>query len=104
MPGSPTLRGKFFPIHRRGRSCGLSFYRSAMELWTTGLPETGAATAQAARAEANGWDGITFVDSQNLIGDPFVATALVVLCAATVASIVPATRAMRVDPVRTLRR
>ena len=47
-----------------------------MELWTAGLPETGAAMAQAARAEANGWDGITFVDSQNLIGDPFVAVAL----------------------------
>ena len=29
-----------------------------------------------ARAEAAGWDGITFTDSQNLVGDPFVAIAL----------------------------
>jgi 5,10-methylenetetrahydromethanopterin reductase len=27
-------------------------------------------------AERLGWDGITFVDSQNLVGDPFVAVAL----------------------------
>jgi 5,10-methylenetetrahydromethanopterin reductase len=32
--------------------------------------------AQAQRAEALGWDGITFTDSQNLVGDPFVAVAL----------------------------
>jgi 5,10-methylenetetrahydromethanopterin reductase len=31
---------------------------------------------QAQRAEEQGWDGITFVDSQNLVGDPFVAFAL----------------------------
>jgi putative ABC transport system permease protein len=34
----------------------------------------------------------------------FVATAFVMLCAATIASIVPAMRAMQVDPVRTLKR
>ena len=37
------------------------------------IPETGTAVAQAQRAEAQGWDGITFTDSQNLVGDPFVA-------------------------------
>jgi 5,10-methylenetetrahydromethanopterin reductase len=47
-----------------------------MELWTMRIPETGTAVAQAQRAEAQGWDGITFTDSQNLVGDPFVAVAL----------------------------
>jgi len=47
-----------------------------MELWTMRIPEIGTAVAQAARAEAIGWDGITFTDSQNLVGDPFVAVAL----------------------------
>lgn len=47
-----------------------------MELWAMGIPEIGAAVGQAQRAEAAGWDGISFVDSQNLVGDPFVAIAL----------------------------
>lgn len=47
-----------------------------MELWTTTMPEVGTAEGQAAHAEAAGWDGIAFVDSQNLVGDPFVAVAL----------------------------
>src|SRR3954453_23430017 len=47
-----------------------------MELWTRRIPETGTAVIQAERAETAGWDGITFTDSQNLIGDPFVAVAL----------------------------
>jgi 5,10-methylenetetrahydromethanopterin reductase len=47
-----------------------------MELWATRLPEIGTVTVQAERAEAAGWDGITFTDSQNLVGDPFVAVAL----------------------------
>src|SRR5450631_1564774 len=47
-----------------------------MELWTMRIPEIGTATAQAERAEGLGWDGITFTDSQNLVGDPFVAVAL----------------------------
>jgi 5,10-methylenetetrahydromethanopterin reductase len=47
-----------------------------MELWTMGIPEIGTVTAQAERAERRGWDGITFTDSQNLVGDPFVAVAL----------------------------
>jgi 5,10-methylenetetrahydromethanopterin reductase len=46
-----------------------------MELWAMGMPEIRSAVAQAERAEAAGWDGITFTDSQNLVGDPFVAIA-----------------------------
>ena len=41
-----------------------------------GIPEIGTVVAQAERAERAGWDGITFIDSQNLVGDPFVAVAL----------------------------
>lgn len=47
-----------------------------MELWTTRIPEAGTAVAQAQRAEQAGWAGVTFTDSQNLVGDPFVAAAL----------------------------
>jgi len=47
-----------------------------LELWATRTPEAGAVERIAARAEAAGWDGITFTDSQNLIGDPFVAVAV----------------------------
>jgi 5,10-methylenetetrahydromethanopterin reductase len=47
-----------------------------MELWTMRIPEIGTVIAQAQRAEDLGWDGITFTDSQNLVGDPFVAVAL----------------------------
>jgi len=47
-----------------------------VELWTTTMPEVGTAEMQATRAEVAGWDGITFTDSQNLVGDPFVAVAL----------------------------
>jgi 5,10-methylenetetrahydromethanopterin reductase len=47
-----------------------------MELWTMRIPETGTAVDQARRAEEAGWDGVTFTDSQNLVGDPFVMTAL----------------------------
>ncbi len=47
-----------------------------MELWTITMPEAGRAVAQATRAERQGWDGIAFTDSQNLVGDPFVAAAL----------------------------
>ena len=43
-----------------------------MEMWATRIPETGTAVVQAERAERAGWDGITFTDSQNLVGDPFV--------------------------------
>ena len=47
-----------------------------MEIWTVRTPETGTAERQAERAEAAGWDGVAFTDSQNLVGDPFVAAAL----------------------------
>jgi 5,10-methylenetetrahydromethanopterin reductase len=48
----------------------------SMELWSTRTPEVGIAEQQAERAERAGWDGITFTDSQNLVGDPYVAVAL----------------------------
>jgi len=48
----------------------------SLQLWTMGLPEPGSAPFQAELAQLAGWDGITFVDSQNLVGDPFVAIAL----------------------------
>jgi 5,10-methylenetetrahydromethanopterin reductase len=47
-----------------------------LELFTSSIPETGYAERMAERAEAGGWDGIALTDSQNLIGDPFVAMAL----------------------------
>jgi 5,10-methylenetetrahydromethanopterin reductase len=47
-----------------------------MELWTARLPEPASAVDLARRAEQAGWDGIAFTDSQNLVGDPFVAVAL----------------------------
>jgi len=48
----------------------------ALELWAMRMAEIGTAVPQAQRAEEVGWHGITFVDSQNLIGDPFVGVAL----------------------------
>ena len=48
----------------------------AVEFWTTGIAHAAIAPRAAARAEANGWDGMVVVDSQNLSGDPFVALAL----------------------------
>ena len=47
-----------------------------MELWAARMPEVGSIEHQAERAEQAGWDGITFTDSQNLVGDPFMAVAL----------------------------
>ena len=47
----------------------------ALELFTMSIPETGFAEKLAQRAEAGGWDGISLTDSQNLVGDPFVAMA-----------------------------
>lgn len=47
-----------------------------LELWTSGLAHAAVAPRAAARAEAQGWDGLTVVDSQNLSGDPFVGLAL----------------------------
>lgn len=47
-----------------------------MELWSSRTPETGTIERQVERAEEHGWTGVTFTDSQNLVGDPFVAAAL----------------------------
>ena len=40
------------------------------------IPEIGTVDAQPERAERQGFDGITFTDSQNLVGAPYVAVAL----------------------------
>lgn len=48
----------------------------AVEVWSSRTPETGTVERQVERAEAQGWTGVTFTDSQNLVGDPFVAVAL----------------------------
>jgi 5,10-methylenetetrahydromethanopterin reductase len=47
-----------------------------MELWTATTSYPTAAVRAAVRAEAEGWDGMLVVDSQNLAGDPFVGLAL----------------------------
>jgi len=47
-----------------------------LELFTQSIPEVGRAERFAERAEAGGWDGISLTDSQNLVGDPFIAMAL----------------------------
>ncbi len=47
-----------------------------VELFTMSIPESGLAEVLSERAEAGGWDGISFTDSQNLVADPFVAIAL----------------------------
>lgn len=49
---------------------------NGVELWSSRTPETGTVERQVERAEAQGWAGVTFTDSQNLVGDPFVAVAL----------------------------
>ena len=72
------------PADRPWRRRSIRFYGAPMdtaaaaplELWSMRIPEIGTVIAQAERAEGLGWDGITFTDSQNLIGDPFVAVAL----------------------------
>jgi 5,10-methylenetetrahydromethanopterin reductase len=48
----------------------------ALEFWTMGIAHVASAPRAAVRAEADGWDGMLVVDSQNLSGDPFVALAL----------------------------
>ncbi len=47
-----------------------------IEFWTSGVGMPHSAVRQAQRAEGEGWDGIGFVDSQNLAGDPYVEMAL----------------------------
>jgi 5,10-methylenetetrahydromethanopterin reductase len=47
-----------------------------VELWTAGVGLPGWGVRQARRAEEEGWDGIGFVDSQNLAADPYVELGL----------------------------
>jgi len=49
---------------------------SDVEVWTAGTSHPSYGPRAAARAEAQGWDGMVFVDSQNLAGDAFVGLAL----------------------------
>ncbi len=49
---------------------------ATLELFTETIPEAGQAERLAQRAEAAGWDGMAVTDSQNLVGDPFIALAL----------------------------
>jgi 5,10-methylenetetrahydromethanopterin reductase len=47
-----------------------------MEFWTTGAAAPRSTMTLARSVEANGWDGLAVVDSQNLSGDPYVALAM----------------------------
>jgi 5,10-methylenetetrahydromethanopterin reductase len=49
---------------------------SGVELWTMGAGYPSTAARIAAGAEAAGWDGIVFVDSQNLSSDSYVNLAV----------------------------
>lgn len=44
-----------------------------VELWTFAQPLPGGSAPAARRAEDEGWTGLTFTDSQNVVGDPYVA-------------------------------
>lgn len=48
----------------------------ALEFWTSGAGVPIANVRQAETAEREGWDGLVYVDSQNLAGDPYIAMAL----------------------------
>ena len=50
--------------------------QKTLEVWTISVPLPKLAGELAARAEAAGWDGIAFTDSQNLTGDVFAGLAL----------------------------
>lgn len=52
---------------------------NAVELWTTGAGVPRVAARRAAEAEDLGYDGITYVDSQNLSGDCYIALTLAAL-------------------------
>ncbi len=47
-----------------------------VEIWTHAAAAPHAITAEAQRAEVQGWDGLGVVDSQNRSGDPYVALAM----------------------------
>ena len=48
----------------------------ALECFTMSIPEVSLVEMLVTRADEAGWDGITFTDSQNLVGDPFIAMAI----------------------------
>ncbi len=48
----------------------------SVEFWTSGVGMPRATVKRAIQAEAEGWDGLGLVDSQNLAGDPFIELAL----------------------------
>ncbi len=50
-----------------------------VEFWTSTRSLPDVAVDAAVRAEAAGWDGMTFTDSQNRSGDPYVAMTAAVL-------------------------
>jgi 5,10-methylenetetrahydromethanopterin reductase len=63
----------------------------AVEFWTMGRGTSAAgnpkfldSASQAARAEELGYDGIVYVDSQNLAGDCYVAMALAAQATSTI--------------------
>ncbi len=47
-----------------------------VEVWTHAAAAPRAIAADARRAEAQGWDGLGVVDSQNRSGDPYVALTM----------------------------
>ncbi len=49
---------------------------AAVEIWTSGAGVPGTSARRAVAVEQAGYDGLTFVDSQNLAGDCYVALAL----------------------------
>lgn len=54
------------------------------EVWTASVGLPGYTAKAARRAEADGWDGIGVVDSQNLAGDPYVELALAAHATSTI--------------------
>jgi len=49
---------------------------SKVEFWRVANGFPGTTASEAEHAEADGWDGLSIPDSQNLTGDPYVALAL----------------------------
>jgi 5,10-methylenetetrahydromethanopterin reductase len=49
---------------------------SAVELWITSVHVPGQAVSMARRAEADGFDGLGFGDTQNLAADPYIGLVL----------------------------
>ncbi len=68
------------------------------ELWLAAVPEPSRVEGVAARAEAAGWDGIAFTDSQNLVADPFVAVAMAARATSTLRFMTGVTNAATRDP------